>query len=151
MGDTVAVIRAHIDSPILCIEGHPGFAELLRCNAATLGGVAIERAIVGAVAIHVARGVARPSRYRRGRGGRPPDRRRHLARCARASPRLRRGEAAQIDTDGWDLEILAGAREWIERVRPVLFFEWDPALAMATADRLAFDPGPTWATSDTSS
>ena len=140
VGDTVAVIRAHIDSPILCIEGHPGFADLLRRNAATMGGVAIERAIVGAVRstspveLRAHRGTAGVAA-----GDRPADvvtlpdvlaRRRDFAEA----------KLLKIDTDGWDLEILAGAREWIERVRPVLFFEWDPALAMAAADRVAIEP-----------
>ena len=48
VGDTAAIVTSYCTIPILCIEGHPAFVELLRRNAAAIGDhVSIEASFVG--------------------------------------------------------------------------------------------------------
>jgi FkbM family methyltransferase len=125
VGDTAASIRAESDVPILCVEGDERFFSLLERNAARLGDVELERAFVEAPArgvVERGRGTARIVAGGNDLPAKP------LARILEEHPRFARPALLKLDTDGMDLPILLANLDLLERLRPVLFFEYDPHL-----------------------
>jgi FkbM family methyltransferase len=123
VGDTAAVLRARADAPILCVEGDEAFFQLLATNAAQLGDVELERAFVDAPPrgrVERARGT---SRIVAGDAELPA---KTLARILEEHPRFAEPALLKLDTDGFDVPILLGNLDLLARLRPVLFFEYDP-------------------------
>jgi FkbM family methyltransferase len=127
VGDTAAIVRAHCDVPLLCVEGDEVFFPLLERNAAQLGDVELERAFVSGLVPQNGSG-----RVERSRG---------TARLVGANalttplsavleqhPRFVRPALLKLDTDGMDVPIVMANLDLLERLRPVLFFEYDPHL-----------------------
>lgn len=128
VGDTAALVRSTSNAPVLCIEGDNRFFEFLRRNAGRIPEVHLENTLVGAADQTVERTL-----ITEGGTGR-------LTRRAGASTRLEALDTilhrwpslvaprlVKIDTDGFDCEIIAGAADTWSRLKPVLFFEYDPA------------------------
>jgi FkbM family methyltransferase len=133
VGDTAAAIRAASDVPILCVEGDPTFYALLERNARRLGDVELEHAFVEGPA---------SGRLERGAGtahvaaGDEPLCSKSLAQVLDEHPRFARPALLKLDTDGMDVPILLANVDLLARLRPVIFFEYDPALG-ATPDVFA--------------
>ena len=137
VGDTAAEIRSQTDAPILCIEGDDRFFALLAENARRIGGLELEHAFVDApTGARVKRraGTVRlvpPSNSLlqglEAVAGKP------LARVLEEHPAFAEPALVKIDTDGMDVPIVLANLELLARVRPVLFFEYDPHLG-ATPD-----------------
>ena len=100
VGDTAAEMRAQTDAPILCIEPDGRFFAILRRNAPQLEPVELEHAAVG------------------------PDK--PLSRILADHPAFAEPALVKIDTDGMDVPIVLADLDFLARVRPVLFFEYDP-------------------------
>jgi hypothetical protein len=135
VGDTAALVRAETDVPILCIEGDERFFALLERNAARIGSVELEHAFVEAPArgrIVREAGTARIVEGDDALSAKP------LARILEEHPRFVRPALVKLDTDGMDVPIIEANLELLARLRPVLFFEYDPHLGAGPAifDRL---------------
>jgi FkbM family methyltransferase len=123
VGDTAASIRGLSGVPVLCIEGDERFYALLERNAPALEPVELERAFVEA---------PQRGRVERGDGTArivPGDAElpsKPLARVLEEHPRFAHPALLKIDTDGMDVPILLANLDLLDRVRPVLFFEYDP-------------------------
>jgi FkbM family methyltransferase len=125
VGDTAAAIRSRCDVPILCVEGEPQFFALLEQNAARLGEVELERSFVDAPARgRIERG-AGTARIVAGDEALPT---KSLERVLAEHPRFASPALLKLDTDGQDVAILEANLELLARLRPVLFFEYDPHL-----------------------
>jgi len=126
VGDTAAAIRALTDVPILCVEGDERFFRLLERNARWLDPPPeLERAFVEAPArgqVEAARGTARVVAG----GDELPSK--PLASILEEHPRFAEPALLKLDTDGLDVPILLANLELLARLRPVLFFEYDPHL-----------------------
>jgi FkbM family methyltransferase len=136
VGDTAAWIRAESDVPVLCVEGDERFFSLLERNAARLGDVELERAFVEAPARGgVARGMG-TARVVTGDADLPA---KPLVQILEEHPRFARPALLKLDTDGMDVPILLANLDLLERLLPVLFFEYDPHLGATPEifDRLA--------------
>jgi len=129
VGDTAALIRSSCPAPLLCIEGSARFFALLQINAQRLGErVILEHAMVGG---------------EEGTTGATLRERAGTATLVRSTskttwlvaldqilerhPELPAPKLVKIDTDGQDCPIVEGSMTLWDRVRPVLFFEYDPA------------------------
>ncbi len=125
VGDSAAAIRAESEVPILCVEGDPAFFALLERNARAIGGVELERALV--------EGPER-GRLERSAGtahvveGDEPLASKPLAQILEEHPAFARPALIKLDTDGMDVPILLANLALLGRLRPVLFFEYDPHL-----------------------
>lgn len=133
IGDTVVLLRARAQFPILCIEGSGEFFPLLEHNTAGLSGVERElclladgRAFAGSLTTHHGTGqlVANP-----GAADAVPTR--TIQQVLEARPRFRLAKLLKVDTDGFDIAILQAALPWLAAARPVVFFEYDPHLFRA--------------------
>jgi FkbM family methyltransferase len=125
VGDTAAAIRTETDVPILCVEGDERFFALLARNAKRLGDVELEQAFVDAPARGRVRRSAGTAQIERGPDELPA---KPLTRVLDDHPRFARPALLKLDTDGMDLPILRANIEFLARLRPVVFFEYDPHL-----------------------
>lgn len=129
IGDTVAIIREHCQSPILCIEPNPRYFQLLQANlkraglqdvhtiqafVATYTGEIKGRLIAGAGSGHFTS------------AGDAMLQARMLSDLLQDFPQFIRPRLLKIDTDGFDCSILRSELEWLGAAQPIIFFEYDP-------------------------
>jgi FkbM family methyltransferase len=129
VGDTAAIVRAHSNLPILCIEGSEFYYELLKENIHQLKGeIELECTLVDSAnaerqgSLSVQNGTA--TFHTDSSDGT----RRRFARLdsiLARHPRFQSSKILKIDTDGMDGRVLEGALEWISDAQPVLFWEHD--------------------------
>ena len=126
VGDTAAAIRALTAVPILCVEGDDRFFRLLERNARRMHPPPeLERAFVEAPArgrVETARGTARVLEGDDELASKP------LAHILEEHRRFTEPALIKLDTDGFDVPILLANLDLLARLRPVLFFEFDPHL-----------------------
>jgi hypothetical protein len=104
VGDTAAEMRAHTAAPILCVEPDDRFFAILRRNAQQLQPVELAHTAVG------------------GPHGKP------LTQILTEHPAFASPALVKIDTDGMDVPIVLANLDLLARLKPVLFFEYDPHL-----------------------
>ncbi len=135
VGDT-AVLCHRPDVRIVAVEGLERYHTLCRANTAHLEGVTSVLATVGrpgdVLVYRQGRGTA-ATVSQPGPGDRPePADRAHRAVDIPGVLELTGDptppDIVKVDTDGHDGEILLGGLDWFAAHRPVLFFEYDPAL-----------------------
>jgi FkbM family methyltransferase len=143
IGDTALMLRAHLNCPVLCIEGNANFANLLRRNVAGLDGVETVQTLLGETVSELhgrmltSGGSSAVAKDAHAEALRTEP----LDQVLAAHPHFLRAKLLKIDTDGYDLAILRGATRFIEQTRPVLVFEYDPHhLAQAGEDGLTIFP-----------
>jgi FkbM family methyltransferase len=125
VGDTAAFVRAESDVPILCVEGDERFFSLLERNAVRLDDIELERAFVEGPERGRVERRAGTAKIVAGRDDLPA---KPLAAILSEHPRFARPALLKLDTDGMDVPILLANLELLDRLRPVLFFEYDPHL-----------------------
>lgn len=129
IGDTVAVLRKESLFPILCIEGDPFFFSLLEKNTAQFKDVTLVRTYAGETdgplpgSIHKEKGTSRISGS--GEGGNAIGIR-TLTGILAGRPDFARSKMLKTDTDGFDNRIIRGAKDFLAKTHPVIFFEYDP-------------------------
>jgi FkbM family methyltransferase len=131
VGDTLAIVRLYSGVPVLCVEGDDVFFDLLQRNAATLGDVELERAFVRGSEPRTGGYVARARGTARVVAGEAPLETTPLASILEEHPRFARPALIKTDTDGMDVPIILANLDLLERLRPALFFEYDPHLGAA--------------------
>lgn len=131
VGDTAAIVRARVRLPILCIEGDPRFFGLLEENTRRLPDIELARDFVwiGDEMLHARldAGCGSARLVCDDRAG-APIRARRLSAILADHPRFTEPAIIKIDTDGLDCPIIESELDLLARVKPVLFFEFDPHL-----------------------
>lgn len=138
VGDSALQLRRGAPVPVLCVEGDPRFAALLRLNLADEPEVEVAEAFVGPVEgeqILEARSEGGTTRLEPGARGRPVPLVR-LASLLAERPRFARPRLVKLDTDGFDCPIIEGESELLADLRPVVFFEYAPDLYADPRDAL---------------
>lgn len=134
VGDSAAIVHNEVDVPVLCIEGDDQFLRILEVNLARIGGdFEVASCYIGpktAGAVHTSNGTARITPHRNGKLLNM----RSLAEVLLEHPRFASAKLIKIDTDGFDCTIIRHERPLLERLRPVIFFEYDPKLARLVGD-----------------
>lgn len=130
IGDTVAIVRHDAYFPIMCIDGDPIFFSILEKNAQAWTDVYLVQSFVGDIngatptRIIAERGTARLIADTRGNGN--STRTETLTNILSAHPTFTPPRLIKIDTDGFDLKIVTHELSLIERLRPIIFLEYDP-------------------------
>ena len=142
VGDSAAIIRSSCPAPMLCVEGDARFFALLERNARALGPrIVLERTLVGAAAGTLAARLASRGGTARivAAEGAPGLVVEPLDAILARHPELPPPRLVKCDTDGFDLPIVEAGMPLWERLRPTLFFEYDPAFQSATDPRALWD------------
>jgi FkbM family methyltransferase len=132
VGDTAAMLRGAVDSPILCVEGDPIFRKILLSNAKRIGNVEVIETYVGE-----SRGSVHAAPERKGGTATLVDKQTEttiLRVDDIAIGRFAHAKLLKSDTDGYDARVLHGAESLMKLARPVLFFEYAPDMLEAKGD-----------------
>ena len=131
VGDTAALIRESVEIPVLCIEGDPSLLPFLTENVARLGPeVKIEKSFVGpdgiAVILNSAHDLGNNACLVEAVDAQGSVRLRSLQAILTDYPEFESAKLLKIDTEGFDFDILRQSLEFIQKSKPVVFFEYDP-------------------------
>jgi FkbM family methyltransferase len=133
VGDSAALINAHADVPVLCIEGCGDFAGYLRRNARLMGGrIRVEETFVASAHDREAAlsgGRKGTLSLVAGGGGGKRVRLSPLRDILRGHPDFAASKLLKIDTDGMDFGILLEALDVLGRLAPVILYEYDIVLS----------------------
>jgi FkbM family methyltransferase len=135
VGDTVVILRSHAQYPILSIEGDEGYYDILVENVGDEPGVRCVHTFLGESDEILPRSIV--SDHGTGRLQVSEDAATRvvpLTTVLDQNPEFRSAGFLKIDTDGFDLAILRGARPWLAEARPVLFVEYDPFHLLAAGE-----------------
>ncbi len=135
IGDTVAYVRNYTNCPVLCIDGNEKYFKKLQKNLSSDKNVEAVYAIVadekerGKLVIHS--NEANTGTPIEGSGSAPVL---SLPEILSKYPKFQKPTVIKTDTDGFDTIILRGCKTLLEKVTPVLFFEYDPHFIKANGD-----------------
>jgi FkbM family methyltransferase len=136
IGDTAAAIRSKTNIPILCIEGDSFYYKLLVDNSKMINNLELENCFVGEnksqnVQVINYKGSAWLTKH-------PfSDNKiilQSLTEIIDRHPAYNNVKFLKIDTDGFDGEILRSNFSFLERHKPVIYFEYDPYFLSKNAD-----------------
>lgn len=129
IGDTVSLIRNKVAVPILAIEPETRYFSLLTKNTSNYQRVRCERVYLGDknkfsnMQLEVKEGTAylKQATTKKGR-----IRIQKLDTLLEKNIGFSDANLLIIDTDGYEYLILKGSRRYLKKVKPVVFFEYDP-------------------------
>ncbi|MDP9226524.1 MAG: FkbM family methyltransferase, partial [Actinomycetota bacterium] len=128
VGDSLALVRDVGEFAILCIEPEPSYFWCLQANARQFKNVEVLQLALAdgtteqSTALSSNRGTASIDRAA---GGSVPLT--TLDEVIELRPAFAQARLVKVDTDGSDLSVIRGGASFLRKVRPVLFFEYDPA------------------------
>ena len=129
VGDTAVMVKSAVDVPILCIEGEEKFVSLLRENTKNFQNVFVEKSFVGDEDFVRGNYV-----YSKGsgriveRGNQSGVYFKTLEQIVSVYPGFKKSKLLKIDTDGFDCRIIKKEINLLSKMKPVIFFEYDPYL-----------------------
>lgn len=137
VGDTAILIRESVTCPVICVEGDPGYLDLLRRNVDGMADVYPAEAFVSfgadsgsALTLERRDGSAHLRPTGGGSGVTTTPLQAVLDHVGQGgTPRI-----LKVDTDGYDARILIDNQDLLNQARPILFFEYDPKLMRKTGD-----------------
>lgn len=134
IGDTASLIRSTANIPIICIEGDEEYFKYLEKNTKNLRNVTRVFTLVGDGKVEGnlslkrirAQGTMRlvPSKKKI----KTNTNRNTIDSIIFTQPILKPVKLIKVDTDGFDTQVLRGAKNIIKRDKPVIFMEYTPDL-----------------------
>jgi FkbM family methyltransferase len=127
IGDSVALVKSLVEVPMLCIEGDDFYFNLLKENTAQFENTKIFQRYLGEVNMDIN---ARPIQDNGSLKIDTSDNSSSITiqkfdTLSEQFPLdFKNVKVFKIDTDGFDLKILRGAKEALEKDKPVVFFEY---------------------------
>jgi len=136
VGDTVFIIKSKVDAPILCIEGDEFYYTILMQNISQWQNVIAEKVFIGD------KSKSRGSYSSSLGSGRIIENTRSednikfeaLPNVVSKYPEFENAKLLKIDTDGFDGRILKSSIDYLKKIKPVIFFEYDPYLLQQLDD-----------------
>lgn len=128
IGDSVALIRSKINCPILCFEGTDQFYELLQKNTKEIPEVYTEHVFLGENIgdyIHGESVIVNNTATINSGSNKRQLKISSIDAYLAINSLFADARLLKIDTDGFDLKIINGAWNFINKVKPVIFFEYD--------------------------
>ncbi|GIV33364.1 MAG: SAM-dependent methyltransferase [Chitinophagales bacterium] len=127
IGDTIYMLRKYASFPVLCIEGDDYYYHILKRNASRFGQVKTVKSFVGAENT-----ILEASSSRQGGTahlqvtGKDHIHLKTIPAILQEHPEFTNSKMIKIDTDGHDGKIIRGAASYLTKVKPIIFFEYDP-------------------------
>lgn len=128
IGDTVALVRSTIECPILCIEPNETYYKFLVQNTTQFNDVTLFQVTLDETP-QIIKGVLKSSE---GSAKIEKDNvfsnnitTTTLDTLLKEHSEFSQAKLLKIDTDGYDLKIIRGAKEYLTKKQPILFFEFD--------------------------
>ena len=128
IGDSVFILKAKAELPILCIEGDDYFFKILQNNVSQFSNVFSEKAYVGQETQEMKKEALRENgtAYLISSTKNIPVI--SLSSLLKKYPSFSLAKMLKIDTDGFDGFIIRGAVDFLKIAKPIIFFEYDPYL-----------------------
>jgi FkbM family methyltransferase len=129
IGDSIAILRARSQFPILCVDGDADFLAVLNRNVQQFTDVEVAPYFIGEAEISAcvkslaAGGTAHLTPVA---AGGAEIQIKTLDGILGLHQRFRRSKMMKIDTDGFDCKIIRGAANFLRAAKPIIFFEYDP-------------------------
>ena len=148
VGDSALQVLRAVDAEVLCVEGDSYWLPFLATNTAGDRRVHITHAILlpddqgGSAALAPVRDAGTTRFVASGADQGQPAPALTATELRTAAAELPPVRLVKVDTDGYDARLMPGLAAAFAGTCPVLFFEFDPALARETGDH---DPGAVWA------
>jgi len=134
IGDSVAFIKNYSDVPILCIDGDEKYMGILAENTAKYKNVFSCKTLVGAETKEVNLKLKSEKGTAYIEEGGEAVEMRSLENILEDFPDFRKSKIIKSDTDGFDTIILRSCGNYLNNVKPILFFEFDPHLIRKNND-----------------
>lgn len=134
IGDTVAYIKNYVDPPILCIDGDEKYLNILRQNVAKYKNVSICHTLVGAETKEMNYELKKERGTAYLQESKEKNKISTIEDILKKFPDFKDSKLLKIDTDGFDSIILRTCNQFLSKVKPVLFFEFDPFLISQNND-----------------
>lgn len=132
VGDTVALLRSRVHTPILCLEGDSHYFSILQMNLTKFNDVYLEQIFVSSKnsqlqgSLNLKKGSAQ---FVEDKSGGKIISTRTLSDILQMYPLFTDiTRIIKIDTDGFDCIILQSELALLAALKPVIFFEYDPHL-----------------------
>lgn len=128
IGDTAVLVKQIADIPILCIEGDDKFIPYLEKNTSSMHNISISRTFLGDDSNNNKK---LNKFYHEGTMRLVKDEIGDtlnlftLDDILKDFPQFINARFLKVDTDGFDYNVLKGASNYLQRVKPVIFFEYD--------------------------
>ncbi len=144
VGDTAALIRKHVNVPVLCVEGNPQFIEYLRHNTSKIDNITIDVCFIGedgksvrAENIVSHSGTASIANSSDIDNNSIDDEIQMKSLKTLISDNLGFSDSKllKIDTDGYDFLIINESIQTISEFLPVIYFEYDITFQNDGADQ----------------
>ncbi|MDB5120206.1 MAG: protein containing nucleotide-diphospho-sugar transferase domain [Sphingobacteriales bacterium] len=127
IGDTVAFIKNEVNCPILAIEGDNEYFQFLKLNTENIDDVWICKAFLDELnhtnKVNINKSVGTLSLYEEKNGEATEFY--MLDNLLEKFPHFKSSKILKIDTDGYDIRILNGSTKFINKCKPIIFFEFD--------------------------
>lgn len=136
IGDTTIIIKHYIDIPILCIEADKYYYLLLKQNTSKLKDVVHENCFVGESSSSQFQFVNYTGSGRLVQNDKSKTKIlfSSLNEIVSRHPGFNNVKYLKIDTDGFDCKIIRSNVNFLQKNRPVIFFEYDPYLLNLNGD-----------------
>lgn len=134
IGDTLAVIKSQCDCEVICVEGDASYFELLKMNSRLFQKITLHQSFLGEKSQRIQ---AQSTQFEGSASLTWTEEKNeielislddlfeHQLKAKKVNAKL-----LKIDTDGYDLKVLQGAWQFIQTLKPVLFFEYDATILM---------------------
>ena len=134
IGDSVFILKAKAEFPVLCIEGDDYFFNILQDNVSQFSNVFSEKAYVGQETQEMKKEALRENgtAYLVSSTKNIPVK--SLSSLLQEYPSFSLSKMLKIDTDGFDGFIIRGAIDFLKIAKPIIFFEYDPYLLSQQSD-----------------
>lgn len=128
IGDTIAILRNKAYFPILAVEPNDYFYEILKKNIKQFSDVYIKKVFLSdsnqAIYGDMIREYGSAVFVRSKKGGNIKIAK-TLIDILNEYLSFNSSKLVIIDTDGFDCKIIRGAKDWLSKAKPVIFFEYD--------------------------
>lgn len=135
IGDTVALVHSKVTCPIVCIEGDATYFKILQKNILQFKDVSAFQCLLGEKNAELSGSLSKS--HGTAMMNTDTSQKIHMKTLdsfLQDNPEFFDAKMLKVDTDGYDVKILRGAKKYIQKEKPIIFFELDRHFLEAVGD-----------------